>query len=223
MNLFEKFFLFILIFLLFAATGKAQTADSIAVQKQPNTQDSIIKSIEQTPVLKNSDTIIKKKNINYRNPRSAAIRSAILPGLGQVYNKKWWKVPIVYVALGGTAWYFFDSRKWYKEFQLGYKVAYNIATKGDSTGYDKLKIFEVKNAVNQNLQNQLQSYRDDYRRDVDYSALYFVLAWALNVVDAAVDAHLSSFDISPDLSFKIQPGYSELAKTNGISFVLKFK
>jgi hypothetical protein len=222
MIFFEKLFLFTFVFLLFAVTGEAQTADSAAVEQSINEKDSIINPIMPSAGLKKSDNV-NLKNLNYRSPRGAAIRSAVLPGWGQVYNKKWWKVPVVYVVLGGTAWYFLDSRKWYKEFQLGYKVAYNIATKGDSTGYDKIKIFEVKNAVNLNLQNQLKAYRDNYRRDVDYSAVYFLLAWALNVIDATVDAHLSSFDIGPDLSFKFKTGYSEFAKTNGVSLVLTFK
>lgn len=222
MNLFSKFFLFIIIILSFAAVGNTQIVDTSVTRKLMNANDTLVRPAEKNPVFKETDSI-KLKNPNYRDPRKAAIRSAVLPGWGQVYNKKWWKVPIVYVALGGTAWYFLDNRKWYKEFQLGFKVAYNIAQNGDSTGYDKLKNFQVIDAVNGKKQNELKAYRDDYRRNVDYSAVYFVLAWALNVIDATVDAHLSTFDISPDLSFKIQPGYSDLAKTNGVSLVLKFK
>ena len=69
----------------------------------------------------------------------------------------------------------------------------------------------------------LRFFRDDTRKKVDYSALYFMIAWALNVVDATVDGHLNNFDISPDLTFKIQPGYSEMARTSGVSFILQIK
>lgn len=222
MNLFSKPILFILLITAFFYKGSAQIADTSVTRKLLNAKDTLVRSAEKNPVFKETDSI-KLKDPNHRSPGKAALRSAILPGLGQVYNKKWWKVPIVYAALGGTAWYFFDNRKWYKDFQLGYKVAYNISQHGDSTGYDKIKRFEVRDAVNKNKQNELQSYRDDFRRNIDYSAVYFVLAWALNVIDATVDAHLSTFDVSPDLSFKIQPGYSELANTSGVSFVLRFK
>ena len=70
---------------------------------------------------------------------------------------------------------------------------------------------------------EIKYYRDRVRRELDYAVLYFAIAWALNVVEASVDAHLQSFDISPNLSFKIEPGYSELAKTSGISLVMRFK
>ena len=69
-------------------------------------------------------------------------------------------------------------------------------------------------------EGSLRSYRDSYRRDIDYSVIFFVLLWGLNVVDAAVDAHLKSFDVSPDLSFRFQPGHSEMAGTNGVSLVV---
>ena len=63
-------------------------------------------------------------------------------------------------------------------------------------------------------------YRDEYRRDIDYSVLFFVVLWGLNVVDAAVDAHLKAFDVSPDLSIQLKPGRSELAGTHGLSLVV---
>ncbi len=222
MNLLQKLFSLVLFLSFFSIAGYAQIADTTVARKLMDAKDSLIRPAEENVALKETDSI-KLKNPNHRDPGKAALRSAILPGWGQVYNKKIWKVPIVYAALGGTAWYFLDNRKWYKDFRQGFKVAYNIATNGDSTGYDKIKTFEVKNAVDNNWQNELKAYRDDFRRSLDYSAVYFVIAWALNVVDATVDAHLSTFDVSPDLTFKIQPGYSELARTNGLSLQLKFK
>ena len=71
--------------------------------------------------------------------------------------------------------------------------------------------------------NALRSYRDEFRRNIDYSALAFLVLWGLNVVDATVDAHLKAFDVSPDLSFKLQFGHSEMAGTNGLSLVLAFR
>jgi hypothetical protein len=70
-------------------------------------------------------------------------------------------------------------------------------------------------------EESLKFYRNQFRRDIDYSAIFFLILWGLNVVDATVDAHLKSFDVSPDLSLRFKPGYSELAKTNGLSIVLK--
>ncbi|OJU26628.1 MAG: hypothetical protein BGN92_04800 [Sphingobacteriales bacterium 41-5] len=222
MNLFRKFFPLTFFLLAFAIAGNTQIVDTAVTRKLLNAKDTLVRPAEENPALKETDSI-KLKNPNYRNPRTAALRSAVLPGWGQLYNNKWWKVPIVYAVMGGTAWFFFDNRNIYKELRLGYKVAYNISQFGDSTGYDKIKEIRVKQAVDGGWLNELKAERDAYRKNVDYSFVYFFLAWALNVVDATVDAHLSSFDISPDLSFKIQPGYSELARTSGVSVVLKFK
>jgi hypothetical protein len=79
-------------------------------------------------------------------------------------------------------------------------------------------------SIKRNLQplseESLRFQRNLFRRDIDYSALVFILLWGLNVVDASVDAHLKSFDVGPDLSLQLKPGYSEMARTNGISLVL---
>jgi hypothetical protein len=72
-------------------------------------------------------------------------------------------------------------------------------------------------------EESLKFYRNQFRRDIDYSALVFILLWGLNVVDATVDAHMMSFDVSPDLTLRIKPGHSELAGTNGISLVLAIR
>jgi hypothetical protein len=79
-------------------------------------------------------------------------------------------------------------------------------------------------SIKRNLQplseESLRFQRNLFRRDIDYSALVFILLWGLNVVDASVDAHLKSFDVGPDLSLQLKPGYSEMARTNGVSLVL---
>jgi hypothetical protein len=161
-----------------------------------------------------ADTSAKQK---IYNPKVAARRSAIVPGLGQIYNEKYWKVPIIYAGLGVTGYIFVNNIKIYKEYKFAYSARINAeASPPDSTDYKQLdEIYKVLSP------NSIRSARDEFRRYVDYSALIFLLLWGLNVVDAAVDAHLKNFDISPDLSLQIRPGYSELAKTNGVSLVLR--
>lgn len=172
---------------------------------------------------KDSVTVAKRSGSRYdsamkaHSPKKAALRSAILPGLGQIYNKKYWKLPIVYGILGTSGGIFFFNLKQYRDTRFAYRVKYNMRVNGtDSALYSQIK---------PNLQplgeESLRFYRNQYRRDIDYSALFFILLWGLNVVDAAVDAHLKSFDVSPDLSLRFRPGYSELANTNGLSLVLK--
>ena len=161
----------------------------------------------------------KIKKVNVYNPRKAAIRSAILPGWGQVYNKKYWKLPIVYGALGTSAYVFFFNLQTYKDTRLAYTIKYNMRLPG-ATAADSARFNDIPDYLKPISEGSLRSYRDSYRRDIDYSVLFFVLLWGLNVVDAAVDAHLKSFDVSPDLSLRFKPGYSEMAGTSGLSLVL---
>jgi hypothetical protein len=150
-------------------------------------------------------------------PRKAAIYSALVPGLGQIYNKKYWKLPIVYGALGTCGVIFAYNLNNYRDTRFAYRVKYNMrVNRTDSTLYPSIR---------QNLkplsEESLRNYRNQFRKDIDYSVLVFILLWGLNVVDATVDAHLKTFDVSPDLSFRLRPGYSEMARTNGISLVMQ--
>lgn len=161
----------------------------------------------------------KVKKVNVYNPGKAALRSAIIPGWGQIYNKKYWKLPIVYGALGTSAYVFFFNLQTYKDTRFAYKAKYNIRQPG-ATAADTLAFNNIPDYLKPYSEGSLRANRDSYRRDIDYSVLFFVLLWGLNVVDAAVDAHLKGFDVSPDLSFRIKPGHSEMAGTNGLSFVV---
>lgn len=151
------------------------------------------------------------------SPKKAAIRSAILPGLGQVYNKKYWKVPIVYAGLGVCGGIFVYNLTNYRDTRFAFKVKYNMRVNfTDSALYAN-----IKPALKPLPEESLRYYRNQFRRDIDYSVLFFILMWGLNVLDATVDAHLKSFDVGPDLSLQVKPGYSDLAKTNGISVQLR--
>lgn len=157
--------------------------------------------------------------IKIHSPRKAAIRSAILPGLGQIYNKKYWKLPIIYGALGISGSVFLYNLNNYRDLRFAYKAKFEAAaTPPDSTNY-----FKIKPELLPLDQNALRSYRDEFRRNIDYSVIVFILLWGLNVVDATVDAHLKSFDVSPDLGFKFKLGPSQMAGTTGVSLVMAFK
>jgi hypothetical protein len=171
-----------------------------------------------TPVTdKKVDSVLKTHSV-----RKAVIRSAILPGWGQIYNKKYWKLPLVYGALGVTAYIFLDNIQVYKDSRFAYKAKYQ-ASKPNATAADSVLYFRIKEEYLPYSLESLRQNRDQFRRYIDYSVLFFVFFWGLNVVDAAVDAHLKSFDVSPDLSLRIKPGYSEMAGTKGISIILAFK
>jgi len=147
------------------------------------------------------------------NPRIATYRSAMLPGWGQATNKKYWKIPVVYAALGTTAVIFFRNIKQYREA----RDSYINATDGNPA--NDFEIPQPYYAV-KDQPERIKTFRNQVRQNVDYTVLFFILFWGLNVVDATVDAHLKTFDVSDDLSLQIRPGYSQLAQTNGISLVL---
>ena len=90
-------------------------------------------------------------------------------------------------------------------------------------GTDSALFSRIKANLQPLSEESLRFYRNQFRRDIDYSALVFLLLWGLNVVDATVDAHLMSFDVSPDLSLRLRPGHSEFAGTNGLSLVLSIR
>jgi hypothetical protein len=157
-----------------------------------------------------ADTVVKKQPQKFE-PRKATIRSAIAPGLGQIYNKKYWKAPIVWGALGVTAGIYFYNVKYYRSL----KQAYINLNDGNDLNNNEIDA-EFKNLSAESI----RSYRNSFRQNVDYSVLFFILFWGLNVVDATVDAHLKSFDVDDNLSLQIKAGYSEMANTSGISLVL---
>jgi hypothetical protein len=186
--------------------------------------DSIPKVATQISNVDRVDSMLK-----HHSAKKAALRSAILPGWGQIYNKKYWKLPIVYGALGISGAVFVYNLTNYKDLRFAYKAKYEATQRRpdpanpngtlppDSTNYWKIRSDLILIDM-----NALRSYRDEFRRNIDYSALIFILLWGLNVVDATVDAHLKPFDVSPDLSLRFKFGPSEMAHTTGVSLVLAF-
>lgn len=163
------------------------------------------------------------------SPKKATIRSAILPGWGQIYNKRYWKLPIIYGALGTTAYVFFYNISTYRDLRFAYKAKYEAglapfdpANPRPGPYRDSTNFFKINPIYLPYDANSLRLYRDEFRTNIDYSVLVFLLFWGLNVVDATVDAHLKLFDVNPDLSFKFKFGPSQMAGTTGVSLVLAF-
>ena len=136
--------------------------------------------------------------------KKAALYSAILPGAGQVYTKKYWKVPVIYGGLITSAYYINESNDLY---QL-YKSTYLNRLDGDFN--DNLNYSD----------SDLRTLTEHYRRNREVSALLFTLTYILNIVDASVNAHLFDYDVSEDLSLHIQPVY--FSKENASGFSLFF-
>ena len=171
--------------------------------------------VKKDSTLVKSDTIVKLK---FR-PQVATRRSAILPGWGQATNKEYWKIPLVYgvLAIPGALYFYNDS--WYNKTKYAYEAKFKAqAPTLDSSGLS---------GIDPQLKNlglaSLQSYRNTFRRDRDYSILYFILAWGLQVADATVFAHLKQFDVSDDLSLQVKPQFNPNTRTPGLGLVLNFR
>lgn len=143
------------------------------------------------------------------SPKKAAIYSAILPGLGQAYNKKYWKIPLVYIGFGAIG-YFIDWNN--DNYQLMLK-GYRHWTDGneETTGYLEIESirrwnYDINDPTDySHVKDALQKQQDYYRRNRDLLIISFVGFYGLNIIDASVDAHLFNFDISDDLTFDWQP------------------
>jgi len=129
-----------------------------------------------------------------RSPRKAALMSAILPGLGQAYNRKFWKIPILYAGFGVAAWYLDNNLtniRLYKDAFIA-EIDGNPATM-NNTGFST---------------DQLQRLIDQYTEWRDLSYIAFGIIYILNIIDANVDAHLFYFDVSEDISMSLRPHWS---------------
>lgn len=198
-----RVFVAIFIIQLLVVAAHAQSIDSAGI-------DSSIRKAR----LQQLNDSLKSKHV----PRKATIRSAIIPGWGQAYNKKYWKIPIVYTAIGIPVGTFVYNRKWYNRTREAARML--SATPIDTLNYrsrvnEKLWVFFTEPGSLPSLLN----YRNEFRRNMDYSVLFVLLFWGLNVVDATVDGHLKEFDVSDNLSFHIKPTILQGTTTAGVSVV----
>lgn len=184
-------FLIMSVLCLLSTTLHAQDMDSTQTRALRKQQPDNRRDSAQLFIKKDSVQPIVVKPVH--SPRKAAFYSAVLPGLGQVYNREYWKIPLVYAALGITTGTFIFNMDKYRT----YRNAYRIRMDGNADTVDDF--------VGLYSDASLKVLRDGYREYVDYSVLVFVLAYGLNIVDATVFAHLKNFDMSDDLSMKIVP------------------
>ena len=175
-------------FLFLSSEAKSQiNADSI--------KHNVMASSDKT------DTI-KKAPVKPHSPKKAAIFSTVLPGAGQVYNKKYWKVPVIYAGFAGLAYSF--------QLNQGRYVTYRNALKSrldnDASTTDPY--------VGIYSDDQLTTLYQYYHRYRDLTVIGGAVLYVLNIVDAAVDAHLFTFNVNDDLSLNIHPALINTAAGN---------
>jgi hypothetical protein len=170
-------------------------------------------SQDSTKMINKDSTLVLRKHI----PSTATKRSALIPGWGQAYNKQYWKIPLVYGVIAiPTAAYIYNNDM-YQKTKFAYEAKFKEAA-GDPSDIAKI------DPLLKNLSaSSLQSYRNIFRKDRDYSIMWFILTWGINVIDATVSGHLKEFEINNDLSFKIQPTFQPQIKQAGLALQFHFK
>lgn len=138
-----------------------------------------------------ADTIIYT-----HSPKKATVFSAVLPGLGQVYNKKVWKVPIIYAGFGALGYFVSFNNRYYKKFKSAYQMRLN-----NDPNFNNVYP-EYSYLTDQSLQLAMNTYR----RWRDMNAMGFIALYVLQVIDANVDANFFYYDISKDITLKVSPG-----------------
>jgi hypothetical protein len=148
------------------------------------------------------------------SPKTATLLSLAIPGAGQIYNKKnwWWKVPIIYGGGGALAYALVFNQQ---EF-IAYRDAYRFRIETDSDVNNNAKFDRYQTPT-------LLNIRESYRTARDQAMIGLVLLYALQIVDAAVEAHFFDFDIKDDLTLNIQPFYAPVAGVAAAGIQLNFK
>ncbi len=152
--------------------------------------------------------IVVKKGPFQPNPKKAGLYSALVPGLGQLYNHNYWKVPLVYVGIGVAGYFFITNLNSYQ----GYRKAY-IGRINNPYPTDKY--------VGQYSIDQLNQLQNDYSKYLDLTVMFSTVGYALQVIDAVVSAHLKNFDISRDISMHMIP--VPAPNGLGLGLVMNFK
>lgn len=174
-------------------------------------------SSQFVPIATLSDTLTTGRDTVGKSPALAAILSAAIPGAGQVYNRKIYKVPVIYGAFAGLGYLAMKRNELYQNIFTAYSARIDTVEATTDTYFPET-------ATDAEVLNYLQTTR----RQRDFTYLWIGIVYVLNIVDASVDAHLSTFDIGDDLSMKVAPYYDHRlwAKNNqgtfGLSLQFKF-
>ena len=211
------------------SAARIQIADSLdAVNKKE------LEKIEQpASIVVKTDSVPPAQDINKKifipNPTKATWLAVVFPGGGQIYNRKYWKLPIIYGGFAGCAYALSWNGKMYKDYSQAYLDI--MDSNPNTKSYEDLL---PPNATynEEQLKNTLKRRKDMFRRYRDLSIFAFIGVYLISIIDAYVDAELSNFDITPDLSMKVEPtvidnnnqfrSSSLKSKSVGLQCVLRF-
>ena len=186
---------------------------SLSFSFSQNESDSIVSTIEKEPVLIN-DGLRERKEIDHLRPSNAAFYSAVLPGAGQFYNKKYWKIPIVWGAIGTGVYFYLRNDKQYDRYRDAYKrrlAGFTDDEFSDANGNPLIS------------NDGLIRAQQQFRRNKEVSLLVTIGLYALNIIDANVDAHLLQFNVDENLSLSPHYQYNQMENSGDLGLTLNFK
>lgn len=183
--------------------------------------DSISSTLAEQGIIIKDSVLFKKskKEFNPLAPSKAAFYSAILPGMGQIYNKRYWKAPIAWGLIGSSIYMYTWNNDNYKSFRTAFKRR--------QAGFTDDEFYDLNNGIIPSLDgDDLEYQQKRFQSDRDLWLVVAIGMYALNIVDANVDAHLKQFNIDDDLSIDFEPYFDFNQVTNspnyGMALIIKF-
>jgi len=215
----------ILFLLLLCSAVCAQSIDSVNIEVQKRQQidsavigagEAFLKTGFEKGVVSQSEPLYAHF---HPDANKAMWLSMAIPGAGQIYNRKYWKLPIVYGLGVGIGYAIGYTNKNYRDYMHAYQ-SYNSSMPNP----ELYKYLIPEGYPESSYSDYFKSQMDSYRRSRDISIVAAVIAYALQVIDAFVDAQLSDFDVSPDLSIQVAPQTEQVnnQQTVGVGAAVKF-
>lgn len=188
-----------------SAADSLAIADSIAAENKKRLLEMTSSTTPQvSPTPTDSINGALNKKVFIPNPTKATWLALVIPGGGQIYNRKYWKLPIIYGGFAGCAYALTWNNKMYKDYMQAYKDAALGNWEANSI-HDLLPPGYLDRTPKTQITETLRKQKDTYRRYRDLSIFAFIGVYLISVIDAYVDAELSNFDITPDLSMRVEP------------------
>lgn len=188
-----------------SAADSLALADSIAAENKKRLLEMTSSTTPQvSPTPTDSINGALNKKVFIPNPTKATWLALVIPGGGQIYNRKYWKLPIIYGGFAGCAYALTWNNKMYKDYMQAYKDAALGNWEANSI-HDLLPPGYLARTPKTQITETLRKRKDTYRRYRDLSIFAFIGVYLISVIDAYVDAELSNFDITPDLSMRVEP------------------
>ena len=206
-----------------SAADSLAIADSIAAENKKRLLEMTSSTTPQvSPTPTDSINGALNKKVFIPNPTKATWLALVIPGGGQIYNRKYWKLPIIYGGFAGCAYALTWNNKMYKDYMQAYKDAALGNWEANSI-HDLLPPGYLDRTPKTQITETLRKRKDTYRRYRDLSIFAFIGVYLISVIDAYVDAELSNFDITPDLSMRVEPAvinsqYSIGSSNNELSY-----